>query len=72
MHKFYVLIVGCGGGVEKYGPYETDEKRDEMAREIWSETDQEQNTIHWLNVDRGDAEDPVQTGDYSNSDLEGE
>lgn len=70
MHRYYVILAGSGE-VEKYGPYDSDEKRDEAAQEIWAEANQEQQTIHWLNVDRGNAEDPVQIGDYSNAELEG-
>jgi hypothetical protein len=71
MHKYYVLLSGSGE-IEKYGPYATDEERDAAAKEIWSEANQEQQTIHWLNVDRGNADEPVQIGDYSNGDLESE
>lgn len=69
MTSYYVLLNQGGAELDKLGPFKTDAKRDEEAREAWAEMNQETGSVHWLNVDTDDPGGPVSVGDYTTEEL---
>ena len=70
MKLYYVLVNHGGVELDKLGPYNSDQERDEVAKKTWAECEQDSSTVHYLNVDLTNPGDPVSVGEYSNGELE--
>lgn len=67
--KYYVLLVEEDLYPSLRGPFDSEDVRDEHAKAVKADDEEQENGIYWLNVDDAGA---LTVGDYTGGFLTGE